>query len=324
MRAVTRTTLVLGELLKIPVGIAAATGSTDVRFDTAFPDGTSRVQQYAHPERVRKLYEAKDPEATTVEDLEVVEVPEVIAEAVKGVRVGDDFRVVPQSEIDYAHAATHLDTVDLLEFIDYRLVPTDRLTGTFYVQPDPGFDRPMRTIMRALRDEKAAMLVKFSVRSRQRFGVIRVRKDDSTGQDVFVLNGIVFAADMRKPDARVLAPAQTKAVDQNAEDSAVAAARQIIRSLRGTGEALETAEDDLPRLLTEIVERAHDGLYDDPARVLELASHYRGQDLVERADQLVAWAERRWPDLAERHEEVQRVIAEGGDGVGEKLAAIVG
>jgi non-homologous end joining protein Ku len=340
MRAVSRTTLTLGELLEIPIGIVPATGSQEVRFDTAFPDGTKRVQQYAHPTKTRTLYELPDHSTLgelaqddgggggviSTELLNPIEVPEVIAEAVKGVRIGDDFRVVPPSELEYAQAATHLETVQLLEFIDYRVVPTDRLTGTFFVQPDPGFARPLRTIMRALRDENAAMLVKWSVKTRQRLGVIRVRKDPDTAKDVLVLNGVVFAADMRKPDAQVLEPATVEVVDQRDADAAVLAARQIIRAHHGTGKALDTAEDDLPGVLTEIVERAHDGLFDDPARVLELASLFRTQDppLNTRAEHLVAWAELRWPELVAKRVEVEHVIAEGGDDVGEKLAALVG
>jgi non-homologous end joining protein Ku len=328
MRAVSRTTLELGELLQIPVGIAAATGPQDVKFDTAFPDGTPRKQQYVHSERTHTLYGI--PEGRTADelgellatDLMPVEVPEVIAETVKGVRVGDDFYVVPPSEIAYAHAATQLDAIELLEFVNYQRVPTDRLTGTFYVQPDPGFARPLRTILRAMRAEGSAMLVKWTSKSRQRLGVIRVREHD--GEDILVLNGIVFAAEMRAPDEQVLEPARVEAVDRNAEEAAVAAARQIIRAHHGTGKALDTARDDLPALLTEVVERAHAGVFDDPARVLDLAATFCGELLDERADQLVEWAEQRWPVLAEQREEVQRVIAAGGDDVGEKLAAIVG
>lgn len=327
MRAVARTTLELGDLLQIPVGIVPATGSQDVRFDTAFPDGTPRMQQYVHPANERELLvpPGEDDAATIVEgplgdllsELETVVVPEVITEAVKGVRIGDVFRVVPPSELEYADAATHLESVDLLEFVDYRRVPTDRLTGFFYVQPDPGFAKSLRVIIDAMRAEKKAMLVKFTVRKRQRLGVIRAR-EDTPGKWVLVLNGVAFAADVRKPDERVLEPAMVEAV----EERAVAAARSIIRAHSGPGESLESARDELPGLLGKVVERAQEGLFDDPVRVLMLAAEFREQDLDTRADELVTWAEARWPKLAEQRKQITRVIAEGGDDVNARLAGL--
>jgi non-homologous end joining protein Ku len=329
MRAVARTTLELGDLLKIPVGIVPATGSRDVRFDTAFPDGTPRVQQYVHPVRERTLYQLPQPDATgevptsvPFDALAPVAVPEVVHEAVKGVRVGDDFRVIPPSEIEYAEAVTHLEAVELLEFIDYRRVPTDRLSGFFYVQPDPGFAKSLRTIIEAMRHEKRAMLVKFTVRKRQRLGVIRAR-EDSPGKWILVLNGVAFAAEVRAPDERVLEPAMVEEVDERS----VEAARRIIRAHSGPGETLDTARDELPDLLGEIARRAQEGIFDDPVRVLMFAADIREAERAERsdghtprADGLVEWAEARWPRLVEQRTAITRVLAEGGADVDDRLA----
>jgi len=328
MRAVSRTTLALGDLLEIPIGVVAATGTDDITFDTAAPDGAPRVQQYVHPDRSRTLYapppgvnldELDDDafEALQIGDLTAVEVPEVLDESIKGKRVGDTFRVVPPSEIEYATAATKLDRVELLEVIDYRKVPTDRLAGAFWLQPDPGFERPFRTLMVAMRRDGNALLVKWAAKSRQRLGVIRVRSTPEG--DALMLNDVTFAANLRPASDQVLAAASVEALDERA----VTAACAILADLHGTGEALATARDDLPELLTKIVEHAHEGIYDDPARVLELAATF-GDGLDERHDRLVLWAEARWPELADKREEVERVIADGGEDVGEKLAAIVG
>lgn len=320
MRATVRTTLALGQLLEIPIGVASATTKDDVKFDNAAPDGAPRVQQFVHPERTRKLYDlapGTDLDAIAEDDLVPVEVPEVVADVVKGVRVGDDFRVVPPSEIEYATAATFLDRVELLEVIDYRKVPTDRLGGAHWIQPDPGFARPLAVLMAALKRDGNAMLVKWSARSRQRLAVIRVRH--TPRGDALMLNDVTYAAQWREADDRVLEPGKVK----DLEERAINAACAILADHHGTGKALETAEDELPALHVEIVERAHDGLYDDPMRVLELAAHYRATKLDERADRLVEWAVARWPQLAERRKEVARVIAEGGDDVGQKLAALV-
>lgn len=314
MRATVRTTLALGDLLEIPIGVASATTHDDPKLDTAGPDGAKRVTQYVHPGKSRTLYAVPhdealdayvDPAAGTVstEVLTPVEVPEVITESIKGVRVGKDFRVVPPSEVQYATAATTLDRVELLEVIDYRKVPTDRLGGAHWIQPDPGFARPLAVLMAALKRDGNAMLVKWSARSRQRLAVIRVRKTDKG--DALILNDVTFAAQWRQPDEQVLEPGTLTDLDERA----VASACEILRDHHGTGKALDTAEDALPALHIEIVERAHDGLYDDPARVLALVQHYRDEFQGERADRLVAWAEERWPVIAEQRDEVERVLA---------------
>lgn len=321
-RATTRTTLTLGDLLEIPIGVVPATGSSEeLRFDTAAPDGAARKQVFVHPNVTETLYRippgALDDLSPDPAEFDAVEVPEVVTQTVKGVRVGDTFRQVPESEIEYATAATKLDSVELLEFIDYRLVPTDRLAGAFYLQPDPGFAKPLAVLMAAMRRDGKAMVVRWAARSRQRLGVIRVR--NTAGGDVLLLNDVVFAAQWREPDDRVLEPAAVEALDERS----VAAAVKIITSHHGTGKSLDAAEDELPALQRVIVERAHDGLFDDPARVLELAATFTDDGLGERADRLVAWAEGRWPELVEKRQEVAHVIAEGGDDIVEKLAALV-
>lgn len=329
MRATTRTTLALGQLLEIPIGVASATTKEEVRFDTATPDGAARVTQYVHPEHSRTLYRLAndaDPDDLTDADFERItlgdllpeDVPEVVTDTIKGVRVGKDFRVVPPSEVEYATAATNLDRVELLEVIDYRKVPTDRLGGAHWIQPDPGFARPLAILMAALKRDGNAMLVKWSARSRQRLAVIRVRH--TSKGDALILNDVTYAAQWREPDDRVLEPSQVEDV----EERAINAACTILAEHHGTGKALEEAEDALPALHIEIVERAHDGLYDDPARVLELAAHYRDEDLAERAKRLVEWAEQRWPALAEKRREVEAVIAEGGDDVRDRITTLVG
>jgi len=325
MRATSRTTLVLGDLLEIPVGVCGATGEDDVRFDTAALDGAKRVQQFVHPTRMRQMIEVDPEEVRLIDGLpvgEIVErlelIPETCEDTIKGIRVGDTFREVPSSEIDYATAATALDRVEVLEFVDYRRVPTDRLTGSFWIQPDPGFARPLAVLMEAMRQDGAAMVVKWAARSRQRLGVIRVRR--TPDGDALLLNNVVFAAQWRDADTRVLEAGAETAIDPKA----VEAARSIIKSMHGTGKALEDTIDDLPTILKGIVATAGEGVYDDQLKVLELIATYVADGLIERAAKLHAWAEQRWPELDEKRQEVERVIADGGEGVGERLAALIG
>lgn len=313
MRATTRTILSFGDLVDIPVGIATATSSADVKFDTATADGHKREQQYVHPVH-RTTYFKPDEEG----ELQEVELPDVVTDTVKGLRIGGDLRRVPDSELAWAKATTKLEAIEVLEFIDYRRVPTDRLAGSYWLQPDPGFAKPLRTVMDALRRSQKAALVKFNLRDRQRLGVIRVRK--TPDGDALLLNAVYFAAEWRDADEAVLAPAQAEAVSERA----VLAAVEIIEARSGDGSVLDTAQDDLLPVIDEIVEHAQEGTYDDPAKVLALAARLREEeDLVERADKLVAYAEERWPTLAEQREQAEEIIA-SGDNVGERLAALVG
>lgn len=321
MRAVSRTTLKLGDLVEIPIGIVAATGSQDIEFETATLDGAKRVQQYVHPTNTKSLLEITGGENGGTEwpdDFSEVEVPEVVVDTIKGMRIGDEFRRIPESEIEAERNGTALASVEVLEFIDYRKVPTDRLKGSFWIQPDPGFDKPLGTILTAMRKSHTAMVVKYMVRSRQRLGVIRARAVPNTTEFALLLNDVVFADMWRAPDDRILAPGAVVP-----DERAVASALQVIDSMKGDGKSLETARDDLPEALTTIVERTVEGIYENPVTVLELVSEYRAKDLNLRADELTAYAEERWPDLAEKRKAVADAIA-SGEQVGEKLAAIVG
>lgn len=316
MRAVSRTTLSLGDLLEIPISICAATGSNDLKWASGIRPGTE-------PE--------DDEQPETVEEVaaEVVEDDEVAEEAaepqpvyVKGYKVGDALREVPTSEFEWAAAFAQLSSVEVLEFCDYRRVPTDRLTGSFYVQPDPAFDRPLGVLMAAMQKSKRSMVVKFSVRSRQHLGVIRVRT--TSGGPVLLLNAVVFADEWREPDARVLAPSEALAtVDPRAVEHAL----EIIADLSGNGSSLTDARDGLVVEHTRIAERAIEGVYDSPETVLGLAAAIREDEKgsVERALRLGEYVAERWPDAVDATK-VEKAIAAGGtDGkVAERLAALVG
>lgn len=286
MRAVTRTTLSLGDLLEIPVGIAAATGSADVKLSRGIRAGTEPPPE--------------DPPEIGEEEAEILEQVGRDAEAeqdklgpvfVEGVKIDDVLREIPTSELEWAKASTQLDRVRVLEFIDYRRVPTDRLAGSFWVQPDPGFERPLATLMAALIDTHRAIVCKFALKSRQRLAVIRPRKVD--GGHALLLNLVVFADDWRQPDARVLSAAEhLGTVDR----VAVEHAKTIIGEMIGDGHKLHEERDELVVTMSALAERAANGHYDDAEHVFELVEVLRGDGLHERADRLVEYAAERWPD----------------------------
>lgn len=322
MRATTRTTLVLGQLLEIPVGVCAAIDNQDVKFDTAGPDGEKRVQQFVHPTLGRRMLPLGDGGVDdalegAIDDM-IEFVPDVVDETIKGIRVGDSFLVVPPSELEFADAATVISRVELLEVIDYRKVPTDRLTASYWIQADEGFAGPLGVLIAAMRREGTAMLVKWSARSRQRLGVIRVRRTPEG--DALLLNNIAFADQWKAPDNRVLEPGAIADVDPKAVDAAC----EILRAFHGRGDALDETFDELPAMLKAIIETAASGVYADQVKTLERVALYVKDGQVERAARLHTWAEEQWSELDEKRQEVEEAIAAGGDGIGERLAAIVG
>lgn len=310
MRAVTRTNLALGDL-HIPIGVCPATGSDDIRFDTAAPDGTKRHTQYVHESETRTLRAVDDPAA------EPIEVPKVLNGSIKGVRIGEDFREVPPSELDYAKAVTAMPTIELLEVIDYRRVPTERMTGGHWIQPDKMFERSLAILIEALRRDGHAMLVKWSARDRQRLGIIRVRVTDDG--PALMLNDVTFAAQLRKPNDQVLAAGRITELDERS----VNAAQNLLAQYRGPGRMLDEATDDLIAVHTDLVQNAHQGVYEDPAQTLAFAASLHRDGLRERADRLVQWAEARWPQVAAARDEIDRVIAAAGDDTAEQLATLV-
>lgn len=275
MRAVSRTTLRLGDLIEIPIGIANATSSRDVRLDTAITaTGRKRQQVFIDPEGWQE-HDIVDPDTG---DVERITVPTILDDDAcsKGVFVGDTFHPIAEDEIAKVRADQKLDAVEVLEFIDYRRVPTDRLVGSYWIQPDPGFAKPQATLMAAMRKAGRAMLVKFNVRDRQHLGVIRVRK--TPGGDALLLNGVAFAASWNEPDEQVLAASNVQVAD-----SAVTAALTIIEHMSGDGEAFATARDELIPAMESLIEQAVNRPLEEEAAAQE------GEQVAE-ADALAAAA----------------------------------
>lgn len=271
MRSVTRTTLSLGDLLEIPVGLVGATKSTDPKLETATLDGQKRVQVFAHPDDVLLAHDGIDtdhefsvlrPQATvevaaTGERLHAYK-PLQPDDVTKGVFVdgetGPEFRAIPTDEMEALKLSGQLERVELQEFIDYRTVPTDRLNGSYYVQCDPGFAKPLGTLMAAMRKSSKAAVVRFALRDRHRLGVLRVRKVEGGGS-VLLLNIVTFAAQWVEPDARVL---EAGAAMGKVSDGAVDAAMNLMTELTDVNgsKILQTATDAYPEDLNKLIERA--------------------------------------------------------------------
>jgi hypothetical protein len=285
MRAVTRTTLSFGDLLEVPIGLAAATGSVDPKLAAGIRAGTEPEPDEPEGEQPEpEQPEGDEPEPDAAEDTGPV--------YVQGVKVGDRLLEIPASELEWAKASTKLERVEVLESIDYRRVPTDRLVGSFWVQPDPGFEKPLATLMKAMIDSHRALVVKFALKSRQRLGIIRPRATPSGF--ALLANVVTFQAEWRAPDERVLAPGELLGV---VDPRAVQHARTILDDLKGTGrDIFDSTTDDYVDELDKLVTYAAGGLYDDAENVLRYAAKVQDEDgLTERAARLREYALDRWP-----------------------------
>jgi non-homologous end joining protein Ku len=260
MRASAKTTLILGDLLQVPIGLVPVIDDPTPKLTKA-PEPTAAEPDEV-PEAPRELAAPTAEDAFAALDAEAdgPDKPEVPA-FTKGIKTGRGkdavFHPIPDALLDEAREETRVESVEVVEFIDYRRVPTDRLTGSYYVQPDKGFARPLRTIMDAMRLRGRAAVVRFAVRDKEQLGVVRVRKTDKG--DVLLLNTVAFAASWREPDAAILAAAEADAPSEQQ----VEAAAGLLDALAGDGATLKEARDEYAVRLAGLVERAQDGEWDD-------------------------------------------------------------
>lgn len=262
MRASAKTTLILGDLLQVPVGLVPAIDDPTPKLSNA----PAPVQPEVADDEPRTIPTptADDDIARVAADAEVADdedEDEAVPAYTKGIKTGRGkdavFHPIPDALLAEAKEDTRIDGLSVIEFVDYRRVPTDRITGSYYVQPDKGFARPLRTIMDAMRLRQRAAVVKFAVRDRQQLAVIRVRKTKKG--DVLFLNTVAFARSWREPDAAIMAAAEADAPSPEQ----VEAAASLLDALAGDGAAIAEQSDTYVERLTDLVERAQEGEWDD-------------------------------------------------------------
>jgi non-homologous end joining protein Ku len=228
-------------LLHFPVQICKATGSVDVKYDGAAPSGAEYETQYV------------DKATGEVFDY---------AERQRGVRVGDQFKPIPEEQIEAIEEATKLVDMRVERAVPYEDIPFERATGLYYLQvpAKSGAHKVYNLIYRALLPQKGktkadkqrlALRVKFTARSRQKLGVVYADAE----KGCLVLNTLTFAAEVREPDEAVLAH-QVAQVEQPQVEKARKVVLTLMEVDAGDWDAPIDAAIDRKR---ELVEQAAAG-----------------------------------------------------------------
>jgi len=123
----------------------------------------------------------------------------------RAVRVSEESVIrLPQDELDAIEAKSKEDyeQMQVLETIDYRQVPTERICGSYWLQPAAGSAKGLALLAEALRQTDKVAVVKWVSTSREKLGVIRVRRE--TGHRALLLSELVFANDFLAADEDAL------------------------------------------------------------------------------------------------------------------------
>lgn len=216
-------------LFAFPVQVCKATDEREVKFDIAAPSGAAREQRYAD----------KATGELITDD-----------QCMRGIRVGDEFKAIPQESIDAINEATKINTMVALGNIDYDAIPRDRVTGKYFLQSPVkgGSPKAYRITYEAMLGERKGIVTKRTARSRQKLAIIYA---DPEYKCLMMLE-LSFAAQQKAPDEQVLAP-QAAQVEQ----AQIEAARKVIATKLGDGlSALANEADDAVALKANLIEQA--------------------------------------------------------------------
>jgi non-homologous end joining protein Ku len=231
-------------LFAFPVQVCKATDDGgDVKFENAAPSG-AEIELRRIDTATGEVFEYED--------------------RLRGVQVGDEFRPINAEAIDAIDDATKIKTMVALGQIDLDAAMeryAGRVCGKYFLQSPAkgGSAKAYRLTYEALREKKQgrkivqpakAIVTKRTARSRQQLALIYADEADQC----LVMLRIAFAAQVREPDAQVLAP-QTAEVDEAQIDKA----RQVIASLGDGSPVLDAEVDEAIALRAELVQKAIDG-----------------------------------------------------------------
>lgn len=224
--------------LHFPVQLVKATEDKNVKWDTAAPSGgESKVKNF---------------DGSTGETFER-------EETLKGVRIGDTFHEVPKESIDAIDKMTTLTDMRVETVMPYEDVDFSRATDLYYLQvpPKSGAHKVYHLIYRALLPQKGktkadkqrlSMRVKFSIRSRQKAGVIYADAE----REVLVMNVLAYADTIRQPDEALLAHKAAQV-----EQAQIDKARELLVSM--VGKDTNEPFDEAIALKQELMEKAFEG-----------------------------------------------------------------
>lgn len=169
--------------------------------------------------------------------------------------------------------------MQVLETIDYRQVPTERIVGSYWLQPAQGSASTLALLAAALRETGKVAVVKWISTSREKLGVIRVRGPE--GHRALLLSELAFANDFLAADEDAL-EINNVAVEERSLKVAVGLLESFARDDvawvdEATDEAVDARLALFQRLSDEALEHAldaaaavADATADDTADVIDL------------------------------------------------------
>jgi non-homologous end joining protein Ku len=175
----------------------------------------------------------------------------------RAVRVSDTHVIrLPQDELERIEAESkeRYATMTVLETIDYRQVPTERIVEAYWLQPRDGTARGLRLLAEGLRATGRVAVVKWVSTSREKLGVIRVRHPFGDERIALLLSELTFANDFLAPDDDALS-INDDAVEL--DERSLEAARRLVKAFarHGGAPAIDTATDEAVDARLALLER---------------------------------------------------------------------
>lgn len=193
----------------------------------------------------------------------------------------------PQDELDAIVASSKdaFGSMRVLECIDYRQVPTERIQGSYWLQPAQGSALGLLYLHEALADRDKVAVVQWVATSREKLGVIRPRWVRRQGgrHRALLLSEIAFANDFFEPDADVLSINEAERMAEQSDPEAYVRALEAARGLvdafarqPGDPKAIDAASDTAVDARLALLERLQGA-----ALTEGLEASTRGADVVD-------------------------------------------
>lgn len=200
-------------------------------------------------------------------------------------RQGDVLIRFPQDDLDAIEQASKAEfgSMKVLECIDYRQVPTERITGSYWLQPAQGSAQGLFLLHSALSNRQKIAVVQWVANSREKLGVIRPRMVRRQGGHfrALLLSELAFANDFAEPDADVLSinEAERMMIEAGSASGAVERARELVDAFSrqpGDPKVIDEASDTAVDARLALLERLQN---ERLAAQLEESTH--GGEVVE-------------------------------------------
>ena len=250
----TRTTAISWGVFQVAVSMKKAEGSRDIKTEYVNAQGETVLQS---GERSKAKGKAKKSSLANPESKihPIVEKPD---KPDRAVRISKDTVVrLPADALDEIEETSKAmyPAMEVLETIDYRKVPTERIKGSYWLQPDQGSAKGLLLIHMALADTDKVAVVKWVGTSVEKLGVIRPRWVN--GQRAMLLSELAFANDFMAPDDDALEINNVEGVDSDSPAylSAINLVTSFSRPVKGGDGQIDKASNSAVDARIELMER---------------------------------------------------------------------